>query len=88
MLWSFLIHFIKPKRLVKGLSSMKCFRCRKTITNPKWLKTNWCSKNCWHLAFLEKNSPDPLQLTREEWKNLQKPTEKQEDASYWDLSAE
>ncbi|MCH2405831.1 MAG: sulfurtransferase [Nitrosopumilus sp.] len=23
-----------------------------------------------------------------EWKNLQKPTEKQEDASYWDLSAE
>jgi len=24
----------------------------------------------------------------QEWKNLQKPTEKQEDASYWDLSAE
>ena len=23
-----------------------------------------------------------------EWKNLQKPIEKQEDASYWDLSAE
>jgi len=23
-----------------------------------------------------------------EWKNLKKPTEKQEDASYWDLSAE
>ena len=23
-----------------------------------------------------------------EWKNLQKPTEKQEDAHYWDLSAE
>jgi len=23
-----------------------------------------------------------------EWKNLQKPTEKQEDANYWDLSAE
>ena len=43
-----------------------------------------------YYALKSANLPNAKLYVRsfKEWKNLQKPTEKQEDASYWDLSAE
>ena len=43
-----------------------------------------------YYALKSVNLPNAKLYVRsfKEWKNLQKPTEKQEDASYWDLSAE
>ncbi len=43
-----------------------------------------------YYALKSTGLPNPKLYVRsfKEWKNLQKPTEKQEDANYWDLSAE
>ncbi|MEX0861322.1 sulfurtransferase [Nitrosopumilus sp.] len=43
-----------------------------------------------YYALKSAGLPNPKLYVRsfKEWKNLQKPTEKQEDANYWDLSAE
>lgn len=31
-----------------------CENCKKRITDPKWVKTNWCGRACWNTLVKDK----------------------------------